>query len=183
MHKRFANLQLQNGCWSYKFNFPKNHDGGRFNYDGLLEQIFGAREPPKEADDPDDFVGMNPECERLNRLEHPDKEFRFLKFDSDFESGNLDMVIKSHKTNSYDVFLRPDTNTTGYFQWFYFRVRNRCRGTNMHINVVNMTKRNSLYQQGMPVQVLSLRKSQNQGATWGFGGKNVKYRISKLMSN
>lgn len=69
MHKRFANLQLQNGHWSYKFNFPKNHDGGRFNYDGLLEQIFGAREPPKEADDPDDFVGMNPECERLNRLE------------------------------------------------------------------------------------------------------------------
>ena len=37
MHKRFANKALQNGLTSYKFNFPKNHDGGRFNYDGLLE--------------------------------------------------------------------------------------------------------------------------------------------------
>ena len=37
MHKKFANRQLCNGNTSYKFNFPKNHDEGRFNYDGLLE--------------------------------------------------------------------------------------------------------------------------------------------------
>ena len=66
MHKRFANKQLQNGTMSYKFNFPKNHDGGRFNYDGLLEQIFGSGDMQKEADDPDEFIGMNPECEAIN---------------------------------------------------------------------------------------------------------------------
>lgn len=66
MHKRFANKQLLNGTTSYKFNFPKNHDGGKFNYDGLLEQIFGSREMAREADDPDDFFGMNPDCEEVN---------------------------------------------------------------------------------------------------------------------
>ena len=72
MHKRFANQQLQNGTMSYKFNFPKNHDGGRYNYDGLLEQIFGSRDVQAEANDPDEFVGMNPECERVNQQCSPD---------------------------------------------------------------------------------------------------------------
>jgi hypothetical protein len=67
MHKRFANKILQNGMISYRFNFPKNHDGGRFNYDGLLEQIFGSRVMQREAEDPDEFVGMNPECQEQNR--------------------------------------------------------------------------------------------------------------------
>jgi cytosolic carboxypeptidase protein 2/3 len=111
----------------------------------------------------------------------PDQEYKYLYFDSDFESGNLDLVIKCHKTESYDVFLRPDTNTSGYFQWFYFRVRNRCKGTKIRINIVNMTKRNSLYQQGMPVQVLSLQKARETGCVWGFGGQNIKYGVSKLM--
>ena len=42
-----------------------------------------------------------------------DREFAYLKFDSDFESGNLDMVVRTKL--AYDIFLRPDTNTTGYF--------------------------------------------------------------------
>ena len=66
MHKRFANMPLLNGTTSYRFNFPKNHDGGRFNYDGLLEQIFGSREMARGTDDPDDFVGMNPDCDEVN---------------------------------------------------------------------------------------------------------------------
>jgi hypothetical protein len=66
MHKRFANKQLQNGCSSYKFNFPKNHDGGRYNYDGLLEQIFGSQDVAVNTNDPDEFTGMNPECVKFN---------------------------------------------------------------------------------------------------------------------
>lgn len=78
------------------------------------------------------------------------------------------------------MFLRPDTNTTGYFQWFYFRVRNRLKDTRIRLNIVNMTKRNSLYLQGMPVQVLSLKKSKHTGHTWSFGGENLRYGISKV---
>jgi hypothetical protein len=87
-----------NGTTSYRFNFPKNHDGGRFNYDGLLEQIFGSREMARGTDDPDDFIGMNPDCDEVNNQSPSNQEFKFLYFDSDFESGNLDLVIKCHKT-------------------------------------------------------------------------------------
>ena len=126
---------------------------------------------------------MNPLCLEANKQIPADQEYKFLMFDTDFESGNVDIVIKTQLQESYDIFLRPDTNTTGYFQWFYFRVRNRLKGTKMRINIVNLTKRNSLYQQGMPIKVLSLRKAQDQGATWGFGGTNIRYGISKVMKN
>lgn len=57
------------------------------------------------------------------------------------------------------------------------------KGTKVKLNIVNLTKRNSLYQQGMPVQILSIKKAQEQGITWAFGGENLKYGISKLMKN
>ena len=47
---------------------------------------------------------MNP------KLENPSSE---LVFDSAFESGNLDMVIKT-KPMSYDLYMRVDTNTRGH---------------------------------------------------------------------
>ena len=36
-----------------------------------------------------------------------------LKFESNFESGNLDMVIKKSKSE-YDLYMRVDTNTRGH---------------------------------------------------------------------
>lgn len=57
---------------------------------------------------------MNP----LLSIEELSKE---LIFDSDFESGNLDMVIK-RKDFEYDIHMRVDTNTRGHHQWFYFSV-------------------------------------------------------------
>ena len=49
------------------------------------------------------FIGMNPKT-------NCQKE---LKFDSNFESGNLDYVIK-RCTNEYDLYMRVDTNTKGH---------------------------------------------------------------------
>lgn len=36
-----------------------------------------------------------------------------LRFDSNFESGNLDMVLKI-KECEYDLYMRVDTNTKGH---------------------------------------------------------------------
>ena len=88
---------------------------------------------------------MNPDCMNENSMQPREEEYKYLYFDSDFESGNLDMVIKTFPSNNYDIFLRPDTNTTGYFQWFFFRVKNKCKGTKIRMNIVNLTKQNSLY--------------------------------------
>jgi len=39
-----------------------------------------------------------------------------LVFNSTFEGGNLDTVIRKY-TNEYDLFLRVDTNTRGHTSW------------------------------------------------------------------
>lgn len=93
----------------------------------------------------EEFIGMNPDCEEINKSLQPSDEHKYIVFDSNFESGNLDLVIKVGQQNSYDLFLRPDSNTSGYFQWFYFNVKNKLKGTKIKFNIVNLTKRNSLY--------------------------------------
>lgn len=92
---------------------------------------------------------MNPICAEINKQQPDSAEHKFLLFNSNFESGNLDYVIKTSLKESYDIFLRPDTNTSGYFQWFYFSVSNKLKGTTVRLNIVNLTKKSSLYQQGM----------------------------------
>jgi len=43
----------------------------------------------------------------------PEELEKELIFDSNFESGNLDMVIK-RKEFEYDIHMRVDTNTRGH---------------------------------------------------------------------
>jgi hypothetical protein len=57
------------------------------------------------------FTGMNPKLVKKEEL----------RFDSTFESGNLDMVVKT-KPWEYDLYMRVDTNTRGHHQWFYFSI-------------------------------------------------------------
>jgi cytosolic carboxypeptidase protein 2/3 len=59
---------------------------------------------------------MNPKI-----LESDELYNKELIFDSNFESGNLDTVIKK-KDLEYDLFMGVDTNTRGHHQWFYFSV-------------------------------------------------------------
>lgn len=67
-----------------------------------------------------------------------------LAFESRFESGNLDLVIKTAE-NEYQLFLRPDTNTSGHMQWFHFTVRNQLR-QKIRLHICNNRKANTLYQ-------------------------------------
>ena len=56
-----------------------------------------------------------------------------LIFESKFESGNLQIAYLTERKDEegsitdidkYQLFLSNDTNTTGYNQWFFFRVSN-----------------------------------------------------------
>ena len=76
-------------------------------------------------------------------------------FDSFFESGNLDIVTQPEEFE-YNLFMRVDTNTRGHHQWFYFRCKNQSRVGTVKFNFVNFTKRQSLYMQGMRVNVKSM---------------------------
>lgn len=41
-----------------------------------------------------EFTGMNPQCMQANKKKGMTVEYEFFEFDSNFESGNLDAVIK-----------------------------------------------------------------------------------------
>ena len=74
-----------------------------------------------------------------------------LEFDSKFESGNLACAIKK-RPHEYDLILQNDTNTFGYIQWFFFRVRAPNEQL-VTLNLLNHTKWNSLFNYGMKVLV------------------------------
>ncbi len=112
-----------------------------------------------------------------------------LEFDSDFESGNLDLAA-TKSPNEYDLFMRTDSNTRGHHQWFFFSVRNKSPGT-VRLNVLNFTKDDSLYNQGMRVAVFSEKKAElarrdelpQVFADWHRGGDNIEYKISRMSAH
>lgn len=106
MHKNFVK-PAEN---TYDFNFPKFYGlaSAKAFYDSMFEDMLDGESPVR--DDWREFQGMS-----------PDVEWQDLHFNSNFENGNLDMVIKTGE-NAYDLYLRTDTNTKGHFNWFHFEV-------------------------------------------------------------
>ena len=71
-----------------------------------------------------------------------------LTFESRFESGNLRRAIQVYEFE-YDLILKPDYNTRGYTQWFYFNIKNIKAGKLYRFNIINLMKPDSLYNHGM----------------------------------
>ena len=89
--------------------------------------------------------------------------------------------------------MRVDSNTRGHHQWFYFKVENKEKVGAVKFNIVNFTKRQSLYMHGMRVNVKSMLdveertqklppeaegKLPNDG--WVKTGDKITYKLSKL---
>lgn len=100
----------------------------------------------------------------------------FLAFDSKFESGNLDKVIKV-KENEYDLYIRTDSNTYGKNQWFYYMATNSGEEKEYKMNIVNFSKQSSLYAQGMQPYIF---RENLPDKGWHYMSNNVKYRYSKI---
>ena len=69
------------------------------------------------------------------------------------------MAVKI-KENEYDLYMRVDSNTRGHHQWFYFSVQNLDFKGKVKFNIVNFTKRASLYGQGMKVNTYSTKENE-----------------------
>ena len=113
----------------------------------------------------------------------PDIEWDELHFNSNFENGNLDMVVRTGE-NTYDLFLRADTNTRGHFGWFHFEVSRTRKGKTCHFNIVNMSKNDAphnLYNHGMQINSWSQKRNQPRFVGWERGGFNIKYAPTKQM--
>ncbi len=55
----------------------------------------------------------------------------------------------------YDLILKPDVNTQGHTQWFYFSVSRMVPGIKYKFNIINLLKPDSLYNHGMQPVVFS----------------------------
>ena len=66
-----------------------------------------------------------------------------------FESGNLDLVLQVQPTE-FNLYLKPDTNTKGYCNWFFFKVKRNPTGRlpqcKYQFNIMNMYKKKILFQ-------------------------------------
>lgn len=80
--------------------------------------------------------------------------------------------------NEYDLVLQNDINTKGNNQWFFFSVRNVHKGATVKFNIVNLSKRHSLFEYGMKPSVFSVIKHEKRGVGWVRDGSKVSYRES-----
>lgn len=97
-----------------------------------------------------------------------------LVFESRFESGNLSMALKV-SLEEYNLVLQNDINSKGNTQWFYFQVKNTTAGLNVKYNIVNFTKRDSLYNFGMKILIFSEIENEKTQLGWFRGGTNIDY--------
>jgi hypothetical protein len=77
----------------------------------------------------------------------------------------------------YDLYLQDDTNSDNSLtQWFYFSCRNIKKGTIVKLNMLNLMKDDSLYNQGMRPFVYSRKRHyEGDGIQWHREGFNIEY--------
>jgi hypothetical protein len=97
-----------------------------------------------------------------------------LIFESRFESGNLRRAIQIYPCE-YDLILRPDINTRGHTQWYYFSVGNVRRGRKYKFNLINLMKPDSAYNQGLRPLIYSEAEYASTKLGWHRTGGDIAY--------
>lgn len=97
-----------------------------------------------------------------------------MLFESRFESGNLASALKVSDTD-YHLLLQNDVNTSGHTQWFFFRVQNTMKGAQVRFNMLNLSKPDSLFNEGMKVLVQSEKQSEEKDIGWYRAGQKISY--------
>ncbi len=81
----------------------------------------------------------------INEIVMPENQILFL---ADFECSNLELVIR-RRFLEYEIYLRPDTNTNSYFQWFDFKVKCLKNPKTVTFTIKNFMKAGMLYGVGL----------------------------------
>ena len=103
-----------------------------------------------------------------------------LIFESRFESGNLLCAFRTEDENSYQLYLQNDTNTTGYIQWFFFRVSNTKKGRKVNFNIINMLRKTCIYNHGLKIMTYSMAAAAKENLGWHRSCYNSIYYANNL---
>ncbi|KAL0226593.1 hypothetical protein P9112_013917 [Eukaryota sp. TZLM1-RC] len=140
----------------------------------LNRVVYDCLNPPPDSPPTSTNVGNLPLWYNLS-----DEGDVTLQFESRFESGNLRRAVQVYPFE-YDLILKPDTETRGHTQWFYFSIRNLIPNQTYKLNIINFTKTDSLYNKGMLPLVYSLCKSKYEEVGWFRGGGDVAYHVNNI---
>lgn len=77
------------------------------------------------------------------------------------------------------MVIQNDINTKGNNQWFYFSVKNVEKNSVIKFNLVNMTKKSSLFDIGMKPSVFSMARYEKRNIGWVREGLKVSYKRSQ----
>eukprot|EP00057_Strongylocentrotus_purpuratus_P007590 XP_011662064.1 PREDICTED: uncharacterized protein LOC580601 isoform X4 [Strongylocentrotus purpuratus] len=97
-----------------------------------------------------------------------------LVFESRFESGNLRQARRIGQFE-YDLVLKTDLYTSRHTQWYYFRVQKMRPGVTYKFNIINLLKKDSLYNHGMRPLIYSEKEAQSSGQGWVRAGHHITY--------
>ncbi|XP_061177697.1 cytosolic carboxypeptidase 2-like isoform X5 [Saccostrea echinata] len=97
-----------------------------------------------------------------------------LVFESRFESGNLRQARRVGQCE-YELVLKTDLYTNRHTQWYYFRVQNAVPGVVYKFRIVNLLKRDSLYNYGMRPLLYSESDAKNKSIGWVRAGHHISY--------
>ena len=108
------------------------------------------------------------------------KNDKTLIFESRFESGNLLAAFRTEDEDSYQLYLQNDTNTTGYIQWFFFRVSNTKKGRKVNFNIINMLRKTCIYNHGLKIMTYSTTAAAKENLGWHRDCFNSIYYANNL---
>ncbi|XP_043541042.1 cytosolic carboxypeptidase 2-like isoform X2 [Chiloscyllium plagiosum] len=98
-----------------------------------------------------------------------------LMFESRFESGNLHQAWRVGQYE-YNLVLAMDTFTNRHTQWYYFRIQNIVSDVTYKFKIVNLLKKDSLYNYGMKPLVYSEKDAKEHNIGWFRSGHHITYK-------
>ncbi|XP_029473132.1 cytosolic carboxypeptidase 1 isoform X2 [Rhinatrema bivittatum] len=144
----------------------------------ILERVYGVQRT-KIAQDIERLINPNDIIDKVvYDLDNPSfvipDDNEVLKFNSQFESGNLRKVLQIRK-NEYDLILNSDINSNHYHQWFYFEVSGMRTGMYYRFNIINCEKSNSQFNYGMQPLMYSVQEALRARPWWARVGTDICY--------
>ena len=88
---------------------------------------------------------------------------------------SLNNNIKNEDIERYELFLHNDTNTSGYTQWFFFRISNTKKGKKVNLNIMNFLRKRTKYSNGIKIWCYSRKNSEINKIGWHHTTEEVKY--------
>ena len=90
-------------------------------------------------------------------------------------NSNINNNIKNEDIEKYELFLHNDTNTSGYTQWFFFRISNTKKGKKVNLNIMNFLRKRTKYSNGIKIWCYSRKNSEINKIGWHHTSEVVKY--------